>query len=128
MPGRLIAALLLAPVFSVAQTQLPDARFVRVELTFSRAGISSAEVRQMVKQIEGSSFDTPDSWEDELRVRRMAVGEADVLVVRGTALLCGATGNCQTWVFLRAKQWRSVIGGDAPLASGLGFEDVPSAG
>jgi hypothetical protein len=125
MPARLIAALVLAPVFSVAQAQLPEARFIRVEFTFSRAGIPPAEVRQVVKQIGSTSFDMPNSWDDELRVRRMALGEADVLVVRGTTLLCGGTGNCQTWVFLRAKaQWRSLIAGDAPLASGLGFEDV----
>jgi hypothetical protein len=59
----------------------------------------------------------------------VALGQADVLVVRGTSLLCGATGNCQSWVFLRSQQqWRNLIQGAAPLASGLGFEERVSAG
>ena len=102
---------------------------MRVELTFRAAGLSAVEIRQVVAQVENSSFDTPDSWDEELRVRRVPWVESEVLVVRGTRLLCGATGNCQVWVFRRAgKQWRSTFEKDAPLASGLGFTDRTTAG
>jgi len=64
-----------------------------------------------------------------LRISRVALGQADVLVVRGTDLLCGATGNCQAWVLLRSRQqWRNLIVGVGPLASGLGFEGQVSNG
>jgi hypothetical protein len=115
MIGRItILAALAAPLAS-AQSELPEARFLRVDYTFRDAGIPRSQIRQITAQIEKTSFDAPDSWEQELRIRRVALGQADVLVVRGTSLLCGATGNCQAWVFLRSQQqWRNLIQGPAP--------------
>jgi hypothetical protein len=76
----------------------------------------------MTRTLEVTSFDTPDSWLLELRVRRISLGKSDGLVVRGTRLLCGGTGNCETWVFRRAHdKWLNTLDGEAPIASGIGF-------
>jgi hypothetical protein len=51
------------------------------------------------------------------------------LVVRGTKLLCGATGNCQTWIFRRENdEWNSMFDHDAPVISAFGFTDSTSHG
>lgn len=129
MPGRITILGALAAALASAQSELPEARFLRVGYTFREAGIPPAQIRQITAQIEKTSFDAPDSWEQELRIRRVALGPADILVVRGASLLCGATGNCQAWVFLRSRQqWKNLIQGDAPLASGLGFEEQLTSG
>jgi hypothetical protein len=129
MLGRITILAALAASLASAQSELPEARFLRVDYTFRDAAIPPSQIRQITAQIEKTSFDAPDSWEQELRIRRVAMGQADVLVVRGTSLLCGATENCQAWVFLRSQQrWRNLIQGPAPLASGLGFEERVSAG
>ncbi|HEX7970175.1 MAG TPA: hypothetical protein VF502_18270, partial [Stellaceae bacterium] len=67
------------------------------------AKLSPAEVKQIFDQVEQTSFDTPDSWETELRLRRLPIAGGDGVVVRGTALLCGGTGSCETWLFRRAN-------------------------
>ena len=84
-----------------AQPEVPDAHFVIVQTSIRVAGLTSAEMRQIKAEAEKTSFDTPDSWEDELRARRVSSGASEMLVVRGTRLLCGGTGNCQVWVFVR---------------------------
>jgi hypothetical protein len=42
-------------------------------------------------------------------------------VVQGTSLLCGGTGNCQTWCFRKTNStWVSLFAADqAPIASGF---------
>jgi len=55
--------------------------------TFQAAKLSSNEANGILKQVEETSFDYPDSWQLELRVRRLSLGDTDGLVVRGT-------GNC----------------------------------
>lgn len=91
--------------------------------TFLAAKLTAAEQIQIVDQVENSSFDVPDSWETELRVRRISLGESDGLIVRGTQLLCGGTGNCQTWLFRRSSgKWLNMFDQKAPIASGFGFE------
>ena len=70
--------------------------------------------------MEQSAYDTPDSWEKELRVRRVDLGSGPGVVLRGTALLCGATGNCQIWVFRKMDgRWVSLFGNEAPVAEGF---------
>ena len=97
--------------------------------TFVAAKLSAAEQKQIVDQVENTSFDVPDSWETELRVRRVSLGESDGLIVRGTQLLCGGTGNCQTWVFRRSPgKWLNMFEREAPIVSGFGFEQEVSGG
>lgn len=67
--------------------------------TFRAAQLTKKEVEGLVRQVEDSAFDTADDWQSELRVRRIDLGRSPGIVIQGTKLLCGATGNCQTWVF-----------------------------
>ena len=100
-----------------------------VNETFVAAKLTAAEQKQIVDQVENTSFDAPDSWETELRVRRVSLGESDGLIVRGTRLLCGGTGNCETWVFRRSPgKWLNMFEEKAPIVSGFGFEQETSGG
>ncbi len=84
--------------------------------TFAAAKVSAEEAREILAGVGPSAFDTPESWEKELRVRRVDLGASRGLVVRGNDLLCGATGNCQTWVFRNVNnRWMSLFD-QAPLA------------
>ena len=97
--------------------------------TFLSASLTPTEQKQILEQVEKTSFDVPDSWESELHVRRVSLGDADGLVIRGTQLLCGGTGNCQTWVFRRSQgNWFNLFGQEAPIISGFGFEGESSQG
>jgi hypothetical protein len=85
--------------------------------TFAAAKLSAEDIRAIIAGVQQSAFDTPDSWEKELRVRRVDLGAGPGLVLRGTNLLCGATGNCQTWVFRSVNsRWASLFPDEAPLA------------
>src|SRR5882724_6976050 len=78
--------------------------------TFPAAKLTAAEQKEIIDQVESTSFDAPDSWETELRVRRVSLGESDGLVIRGTHLLCGGTGNCETWVFRNSQgKWLNLF-------------------
>ena len=91
--------------------------------TFLAAKLTAAEQKQIIDQVENTSFDVPDSWEAELRVRRVSLGDSDGLVIRGTKLLCGGTGNCQTWVFRRsAGKWLNISSRSLPS-----FRDLDSS-
>jgi hypothetical protein len=97
--------------------------------TFQAAKLPSPETDGILKQVEETSFDYPDAWQSELRVRRVSLGDTDGLVVRGTKLLCGGTGNCQTWVFRRSNgRWISMFQHQAPIVSVFGFADKTSHG
>jgi hypothetical protein len=98
--------------------------------TFQAAKLSSNEANGILKQIEETSFDYPDAWQSELRVRRLSLGDTDGLVVRGTRLLCGGTGNCQTWVFRQQSngRWVSMFHRQAPIISAFGFANHTSRG
>jgi hypothetical protein len=90
--------------------------------TRSAAGLSADEFAQIVAAIEEQSFDAPNDWDAELRFRRIRIGTGDGLVVRGTALLCGGTGNCQTWLMQRVNgRWTSLFSREAPVVNGMGF-------
>ena len=86
--------------------------------TFAAAKLSPKEMREIISGVEKSAYDTPDSWGTELRAKRVDLGASPGLVLQGTNLLCGGTGNCQLFVFRKADdKWVSLFGGDqAPLA------------
>jgi hypothetical protein len=97
--------------------------------TFLAAKLTAAERKQIIDQVEKTSFDVPDSWESELRVRRVSLGEPDGLVIRGTQMLCGGTGNCETWIFRRSQgNWFNLFEQEAPIVSGFGFEQEATGG
>jgi hypothetical protein len=57
MLGRItILAALAAPLAS-AQSELPEARFLRVDYTFRDAAIPPSQIRQITAQIAKTSFD-----------------------------------------------------------------------
>lgn len=109
-------AILLFSATAVAQVQT-----LGINETFSAAKLSTTEVQEIIAGVEISAYDTPASWENELRVRRVDLGSGPGLVVLGTNLLCGATGNCQIWVFRRVGgKWLSLFGtNEAPVAEGF---------
>lgn len=97
--------------------------------TLAAAKLTAAEKDQIIRQLEQTSFDVPDSWESELRVRRVSLGEAGGLVVRGANLLCGGTGNCETWVFRRVdEKWLNMFEREAPIVSVIGFDRAAASG
>jgi hypothetical protein len=98
--------------------------------TFQSAKMSSNEANGILRQIEETSLDYPDSWRSELRLRRVSLGDTDGLVVRGTKLLCGGTGNCQTWIFRQRSngRWVTMFQRQAPIISAFGFADHTSRG
>jgi hypothetical protein len=97
--------------------------------TFLAAKLTEAEQRQIIDQVEKTSFDAPDSWDSELRARRVSLGESEGLLIRGTKLLCGGTGNCETWVFRRSRgDWLNLFDHEAPIVSGFGFEQDAAGG
>ena len=81
---------------------IPPMDSLKASETLQAAKLSSPEIKQICEQLETPSFDVPDSWEKELRGRRVSLGNEDGLVIQGTELLCGGTGNCQTWVLRRS--------------------------
>jgi hypothetical protein len=90
--------------------------------SFQQSKLAATAVQQMLQQIKATAFDTPKSWQKELRVRRISLQSAEGLIVQGRDLLCGATGNCQTWVFRKDRRnWVSLFPDQVPLASGFGF-------
>jgi hypothetical protein len=118
----LVALLLLA---STASSQIET---IGATETFAAVKLSAPEVREIIAGVEQSAFDKPRSWESELRVRRIDLGAGPGLVVRGTKLLCGGTGNCQTWVFRKLNQrWVSLFN-EAPIAEGFQFGPAVTRG
>lgn len=96
---------------AISQMQSLDAKD-----TFAAARLSAKEVQEIVAQVEQSAYDTPESWDSELRGERVDLGASPGLVVQGSNLLCGGTGNCQIWVFRKAgERWISLIGKDQVL-------------
>lgn len=93
--------------------------------TFGAARLTGSEQEQIIDQVQRTSFDIPDDWQSELQVRRVSLGASDGLVIRGTRLLCGGTGNCQTWVFrLSHGAWWNLFENEAPIVSAVGFEQA----
>jgi hypothetical protein len=85
--------------------------------TFGLADLPAAERLQVLAAVRDLAYDTPASWTEELQLKRIDLGGSRGLVVRGTNLLCGGTGNCQLFVFRRVNgQWVSLFRGGAPIA------------
>src|SRR5690242_20357054 len=97
--------------------QAPALAHLAESETFETANLSAPERAEILAQVEAVSFDVPDSWYGELRARRVSLGSNGGLVVQGRRLLCGATGNCQIFVFARrASKWQILFDMTAPLA------------
>jgi hypothetical protein len=97
---------------------LPQAQSLGPRDTFAAAKLSPKEMREIITGVEPSAYDTPDSWSNELRAKRVDLGGSPGIVLQGTKLLCGATGNCQLFVFRKVNdKWVSLFGEDqAPTA------------
>ncbi|HJT07142.1 MAG TPA: hypothetical protein VJ747_09460 [Stellaceae bacterium] len=123
--GRVVVSLALFLFGGSALAQ--DLDFTAIPLPSEKddiaaAKLAPAELKQILDQVEQTSFDAPDSWAAELRLRRSPIGGGEGLVVRGTALLCGGTGNCETWLFRRVNgTWTRMFDEEAPVISSLGF-------
>jgi hypothetical protein len=89
--------------------------------TFAAARLSAKEIQEIVAEVEQSAYDTPDSWEGELRVQRIDLGATPGIIVQGSKLLCGGTGNCQTWIFRKVggKLISSMPKDQVPIAEGF---------
>jgi hypothetical protein len=111
----------MSAVFFVAVTAATQLQSLGDRDTFRAAALSSAEVKEIVKQVEDSAYDVADDWESELHVRHVDLGASPGLILQGTKLLCGATGNCQTWVFRKAhNNWILMFAkDDVPIAEGF---------
>lgn len=111
----ILSAILFLPCAAFAQMQTLGAKD-----TWAAAKFSAEETKQIIAGAEQSAFDTPDSWETELRVRRMDLGGTQGIIAQGTKLLCGGTGNCEIFVFRKAEgKWVSLFKADAPIADGF---------
>jgi hypothetical protein len=95
--------------------------------TRAAVGLARSEFEEIVAEVEKTSFDVSDNWEAELRLRPIPMGKSEGLIVRGSTLLCGATGNCQTWLMRRENgRWMSLFvtgGATPPIITGFGFGD-----
>jgi hypothetical protein len=113
-----LPALAFSAILLCSNPALPQAQSLGPKDTFAAAKLSANEEREIVAGLEQSAYDTPESWTKEVRIKRIDLGEGPGIVVQGTNLLCGGTGNCQTWVFRKANhRWVSLFGNDqAPLA------------
>ena len=111
-------ALLTHALLAVGQMQ----HLRRVE-TLAKLNLSASELKQVIAGVEAAAFDSPDSWEKELVARRISLGAAPGLVLQGTNLLCGGTGNCQIFVFRKVGQdWAPLFASEeAPVVEGFSF-------
>jgi hypothetical protein len=91
--------------------------------SLSVASVTTKEIHEIIAGVKKSAYDAPKSWITELRLRRVDLGNGPGIVVQGTSLLCGGTGNCQIWVFRKANaHWVSLFANDhAVLAEGFNF-------
>ena len=104
-----------------ATSAFPQMERLGPKESFSAARLTAKESAQIIAAIQDSAYDVPDSWESELRVRRVDLGAGPGLVVEGTNLLCGATGNCQIWVLRKIdNKWVSLFATEqATIAEGV---------
>lgn len=102
--GGLFGALVLFSCLASSQAS------VGIGDTFALVRLTPHEIQEVIAVVERSAYDTPDSWTKELRVRRVDLGVTPGLIVRGTSLLCGATGNCQTFALRKSNgHWVSLF-------------------
>ena len=100
------------------QTNAIGAESLGEKDTIAAAKLSAKEQREVIDAMERSAFDMPDSWEKELRAKRVDLGGSPGIVLQGTKLLCGGTGNCQLFMLRKVNdEWASLFGDEqAPLA------------
>ena len=91
---NIFALLAFNTILFFASPALPQAQGLGPKDTFAAARLSAKEIHEIVEGVEPSAYDTPDSWNKELRVRRVDLGGSPGIVVQGSKLLCGGTGNC----------------------------------
>jgi hypothetical protein len=102
------------------QKRVVELRLPQVGNTFSKAGLSPHDRATIITTVKQRAFDTPPDWSSELVVRWTRVGTKKLLIIRGSDLLCGGTGNCQTWVLQRTNgKWLNRIPGDPPIIASL---------
>ena len=117
--GITLSAMLLHMALAGEPTVLPA---LSDNETLPAASLSAGEMDEIIAQIEDTSFDAAEDWPAELRGRRLRLGDNDGLLVRGTRLLCGGTGNCQTWLFHRVNgEWRGLFSEQAPIGESIAF-------
>jgi hypothetical protein len=118
-----MAAVLLFILATVCLSASAQMGHLQNAETIAKIKLSPPELKQIVSAVEATAFDAPDSWEKELRARRISLRAVPGLVLQGTDLLCGATENCQLFVFRRAgKNWAPLFAGEqAPLVEGFSF-------
>jgi hypothetical protein len=116
-------------LFAVAQQAAGTMDHLRPTETVASARLTAAEKREIFGELDKTSFDTPDAWDAEALIRHVRLGDSDGLVIQGSKLLCGATGNCEIWVFRKTPHgWRNLFNGNAPLASAFDVDSVKSNG
>jgi hypothetical protein len=115
---------------AVAQdVQLPVLTRLQESDRLLAAQLTPKERQQIFEEVEAISFDVPDVWESELRLRRMALGSVEGLIIQGTNLLCGGTGNCETVVLRRSRdRWIAMFQREAPIGHGFAFLSHSSHG
>ncbi|MDP9160437.1 MAG: hypothetical protein M3O09_09445 [Acidobacteriota bacterium] len=112
----------LCPRLDAQEFEIPAMQHLKDAETIRAAHLSVAETKEILDQVESTSFDVPESWGTELRVRRQQIGGTEGLIIQATKGLCGATGNCQTWAFRRsAGKWLAMFEKQAPIVSGYAF-------
>jgi hypothetical protein len=116
-PAIVAAVLAVVPSWT-AQAGLPPTQ--PLPLPGAEDTLPAGELSAVLEAVARTAFDTPQSWAAELRARRVTIGGRAYLVVRGTDLLCGGTGACQTWLFARRDgRWADLMADEAPIADGL---------
>jgi hypothetical protein len=120
-PMKLSALLILNAVLVCASPATSQMQNLGSKDTFAAARLSAKEIQEIVAEVEQSAYDTPDSWESELRVQRVDLGATPGIIAQGSKLLCGGTGNCQTWVFRKAggKLISLMARDQVPIAEGF---------
>ncbi len=107
-----------AAVSVLAAVLMSQSQIATVQNRISGIGLSAEERRQVLDAVARGAFDTPESWDEELLAARVDLGASPGIILRGTKLLCGGTGNCQLFVIRKANgTWISLFADEqAPLA------------
>lgn len=109
--------------FVVSTTALARMESLSPNDSLAAGHVSAKELREIIAGVKKSAYDIPKSWSSELRLRRVDLGNGPGIIVQGTSLLCGGTGNCQIWAFRKANgNWVSMFANDQTiLAEGFNF-------
>jgi hypothetical protein len=65
-------------VFLVAAAPPNEMQGLGSRDTFGSAALSSAEVKEILDQVEDSAYDIADDWQTELHIRRVDLGASQV--------------------------------------------------